>query len=74
VVTLEEGEEGSLSTGSTLDTTESDVVASALDVAKVPEELLQARKGSAVNLGLGKRERRKQTWIQRVARLPTVVS
>lgn len=40
MVTLEEGKERRLGTGGSLDATETDVVACALDVAQVPEELL----------------------------------
>lgn len=40
MVTLEKGKERRLGTGGTLDATETNVVACALDVAQVPEELL----------------------------------
>jgi hypothetical protein len=73
MVTLEESKEGSLSTGSTLDTSETDIVASALNVSEIPEKFLAtkaAREPSYTTL----KEQGKLTWIQRVARFPTVVS
>lgn len=48
MILLEEGEEGSLSTGGTLDTSESDIVASTLDVSEIPEKFLCEITGSAI--------------------------
>lgn len=46
VVAVEESEEGSLGTGRALDATETEVVTSALEVAQVPEKLLDPEGGT----------------------------
>lgn len=48
MILLEESEEGSLSTGGTLDTSESDIVASTLDVSEIPEKFLYDIEGSVI--------------------------
>lgn len=44
MVTLEQSEEGGLSAGSSLDSAEPDIIASALNVPQIPEKLLQCAK------------------------------
>lgn len=46
VILFEEGEEGSLSTSSTLDTSESDIIASTLNVSEIPKEFLDPESSS----------------------------
>lgn len=46
VVAIEEGEEGALGTGRALDATEAEVVTSTLEVAQVPEKLLDPEGGT----------------------------
>lgn len=51
VVAVEEGKERSLGTGSALYTTEAKVVASTLEVAEIPEELLEPEGGTLAHSG-----------------------
>jgi hypothetical protein len=51
VVAVEEGEERALSAGGALDAAEAEVVARALEVAQVPEELLEPESGTLADSG-----------------------
>jgi len=72
VIPIEQCQEAGLSASCALDTSESDIIASTGEIPKIPKELL--RHAVQVRLfGLAS-EIVQPTWIQRVARLPTVVS
>jgi len=69
VISIEESEEGSLSSGGSLDSSESEISSGSSEVSKIPEEFLRTKERSlAVGREEGRREKIKESGASPGAR------